>query len=166
MTIFISAFPGVGKSTVYNALKDKFAIADSDSSAFNKDRFPENYVQHLKALQVKNEHAIVFVSSHQNVRETMDAYNIPYVVVYPTNCEEAKAEYLRRYAERGSPPAFIQLLDNNWDAFIASCEDHGKAVARLGLKPEHTMVDALKVLSEIMYPQLKEIVDACQETRN
>jgi hypothetical protein len=41
-TILISAFPGTGKSFLFNNTKLK--ILDSDSSKFDKSKFPENYI--------------------------------------------------------------------------------------------------------------------------
>ena len=45
----ICGFPGVGKSTLFKELEDSdYLVLDSDSSTFDKTKFPENYIEHIK----------------------------------------------------------------------------------------------------------------------
>jgi hypothetical protein len=44
---------------------------------------------------------------------------LPFTLVYPY--KELKKEYLQRYADRGSPKAFIDMMDAKWDQFVTEC---------------------------------------------
>lgn len=142
---FVSAFPGTGKSSIYgNAPKNGLyplrkegnavfrmpmgkliPVYDSDSSTFDKSEFPRNYIQHMK--DIIHRHCdigfVALVSSHKEVRLAMQAAGIPYTLVYPDR--SLKDEYIARYKKRGSPDAFIELMENKWDDFIDSCESDG-----------------------------------------
>ncbi|EBY9763980.1 hypothetical protein D5W64_12775 [Salmonella enterica subsp. enterica serovar Saintpaul] len=58
------------------------------------------------------------VSSHDNVRAALHEENIPFTLVYPER--ELKGEYLERYEGRGSPEAFINMMEHKWNDFIDS----------------------------------------------
>ena len=110
-----SAFPGCGKTraTQWFVENDRFVL-DSDSSKFPKERFPDNYLDHIEA--VRHSVMLVFVSSHEPVRKGLVDRGIPFVLVYPD--KSLKDEYLKRYDRRGSGQAFADLLDANWDDWI------------------------------------------------
>jgi hypothetical protein len=112
--IIISAFPGMGKSYAFNALKDKIKILDSDSSKFNKDDFPSNYIKHIKDNIADND--IIFVSSHKEVRDALEIEGIDYDLFYPS--KERRNEFLENYVSRHSPSGLIQKIDNNWPEWI------------------------------------------------
>lgn len=126
-------FPGIGKSTVYSSpLKFRRQVLDSDSSRFDKSKFPGNYVQHIAdQTQLGN---IVLASSHDAVRTALVDAKIPFHLVYPDIA--LKDEYMARYEKRGSPQAFLNLMDKNWDQFINSCVQQpgcGKTVLGSGM---------------------------------
>lgn len=110
----ISGFPGVGKSTLVNSLP---YASDSDSSKHPKDGFPANYINHIKTLIGKWQP--ILISSHQEVRDALAAEFIPCTIVVPA--QHLKYAYLERYKGRGSPEAFINLMDAQWDNFVNSC---------------------------------------------
>ncbi len=111
-TLIISAFPGTGKTYLFNNT-DK-TILDSDSSKFDKTKFPENYIQHIKDNIGKVD--IILVSSHKPVRDALVANKIDFTLVYPS--KELKEEYINRYKQRGSPETFIDLITKNWENWI------------------------------------------------
>jgi hypothetical protein len=121
-TMLVSAFPGAGKTYYTNSessyMPQGFA-ADSDSSKFDKSKFPENYIEHIKQ-KITEGYARVFISSHKEVREALVLNNLPFVLVYPS--KELKQEYINRYYERGSSLEFIRLISNNWDNWIDECK--------------------------------------------
>ncbi len=124
-TNIISAFPGTGKSW-FNQ-HSGLATQDSDSSHFSWVKegvrhpdFPGNYLLHIARLQGKVD--LVFVSTHAEVLAGFTAAAVPFSLVYPAR--ELKAEYLRRYQERGSPAAFLTLVDQNWDTWLSALESH------------------------------------------
>lgn len=154
-TIIVSAFPGCGKSTFHKSMlegnykvnisPDKsitsdFCLFDSDSSNFNKDHFPENYITHLKVLSNGTGCKMILVSSHDIVRKEMFLEGIPYLLVYPSR--EIKEEYIQRYIDRGNNDLFINLLKEKWDDFIDSCEKD-PTVYKLILKSGQYLTDVL-----------------------
>ncbi len=122
-TLLISAFPGCGKSYLFNH-PDGLKILDSDSSKFDKNNFPENYIQHIKENIDKAD--IILISSHEDVRKALVENNLSFLLVFPKI--NLKNEYLKRYEERGSPESFIKLLNNNWDNWITDCDNQDKCL--------------------------------------
>ena len=123
--LVISGFPGTGKSYYISRgegsdyMPQGFA-SDSDSSKFDKEDFPQNYIQHVKALLAKGTRRI-FISSHKDVREALVKEGLAFVLVYPK--KSLKQEYLERYKQRGSPDSFITLISENWDTWLSELEE-------------------------------------------
>lgn len=124
-TKIISAFPGCGKTYFFN--QNKEICLDSDSSNFSwsyspsglKERnplFPQNYIDHIKENIGKYEY--IFISSHEEVRESLLDECIFFFLVYPSY--EMKEDFIQRYVERGSPQEFISLLSKNWHDWMNS----------------------------------------------
>ena len=124
-TKVISGFPGVGKSFNYNKENNDLVALDSDSSKFSwisegvrHPDFPNNYMEHIKDNIGKAD--IIFVSSHDNVRQALQDSNIEYTLVYPAI--ELKDEYIERYKARGDNEGFINFIGDNWKEFITNIE--------------------------------------------
>lgn len=125
-TRIISAFPGTGKTAFFK--KFPMITLDSDSSLFSwvtidgtkvrNPHFPENYINHIKDNIGKYE--FILVSSHKEVRDALINECLYFYLVYPVSSR--KEEFLERYKQRGSPPSFITLVENNWDSWIRECE--------------------------------------------
>lgn len=170
MQLVISAFPGTGKSTIsnnaeqYGLIKahvryddrdgvcidllhdpDKKPVFDSDSSIFPKDNFPSNYIEHIKGLLRDYPECVIMVSSHDNVRAALRDADIDYILVYPQR--ELKGDYLERYVERGSPEAFVKLMDDKWNDFIDSCESDPSTSKRVLSEGEY-LVDKIEELKK------------------
>lgn len=109
-----SAFPGTGKST-YKDLSN-LNVIDLDSSNFDKEEFPENYIQHIKEKIEDPEVDFILVSSHKTLRDALDHHGVPFVLVYPER--SIKEEYINRFKLRGNPESFINLLEEYWDDWI------------------------------------------------
>lgn len=132
-----SGFPGVGKSTVFKEA-DGLVVADSDSSTFDKKEFPDNYMMHITETRPKVD--VLLVSSHDVVRDELEERGIPFHLVYPSI--DQKAEYMQRYINRGSPQPFLDLMDNNWEKFIAGCAAQQGCV-HVVLKPGQFLGDVI-----------------------
>ena len=128
-TNIISAFPACGKTYCYkNLQKDFDGIIDSDSSQFSwvvkngeKQRnpdFPQNYIKHIKENIGKVE--IIFISSHDVVRQALKDNNIEYTLIYPAINQ--KEEWIKRFKDRGDDDKFINFISNNWSNFIIDME--------------------------------------------
>lgn len=116
----VSAFPGTGK-TYYSNKHYSYniqigTVLDSDSSKFDKQYFPANYIEHIQTSLLNESIYKIFVSSHKVVRDALVDNDIPFLLVYPDR--ELKDEYIQRYKNRGSTPDFISLVEKNWDAWI------------------------------------------------
>ena len=124
-TKIISAFPGMGKTFYHN--KHSRTSLDIDSNQFNwvKDKlgrntqernpdFPQNYIDYIKRKIGRFQ--ILLVSSHKEVREALKDNCIFYHVIYPS--KKRKREFIRRYRDKGSSEAFIDLVESNWDDWI------------------------------------------------
>lgn len=134
-TLVISAFPACGKSYCVENYSDKFDMIDSDSSEFSwlkdssgkntKERnpeFPNNYMEHIKN-NIGNKD-IIFVSSHKNVRDALNANKIKHIVIYPDIY--AKDDWVKRMKKRGSDEKFIKFISDNWEKFINEIEEECK----------------------------------------
>jgi len=146
--IVISAFPGVGKTYFYNYMNsmptETFIVwsgRDSDSSKFPKEGFPQNYVKAIKRDLRNGIQFTQLVSSHKEVRDAMACAGIDYYLVFPEN--HLKQVYLERYKRRGSPQAFIDLLDKNWETWIHSCEDDQYALKKIVLHHPHAYLKSV-----------------------
>lgn len=113
----VSGFPGIGKSYFTTCVS---GVSDSDSSKFPKENFPQNYMEHIKALLAQGTTRYIMVSSHDAVRAALVEAGIPYNLVYPSL--DQKLDYMTRYEKRGSPEAFLKLMDSHWDVFIQECQ--------------------------------------------
>jgi len=125
MATVIAGFPGVGKTYMYNELKDKVKIIDCDSSEFSWIKegvrhpdFPNNYIEHIK--QNLNKQEFILVSSHDVVREALKEHEIDYVLVYPD--KKLKNDYIEKYKKRGNDEGFINFVSKNWNDFINEIE--------------------------------------------
>lgn len=116
-TIIISGFPGVGKSFLG---KNNDDFIDLDSSRYAGEDKWQRYKERIEdALGI---YKYIFVSSHQETRDILKELGLKYYVVYPD--KNLKEEYLKRYKERGSKEAFIDLMDINFESFIDSIENN------------------------------------------
>lgn len=137
-TILISAFPGVGKSYLFKNLKD-YKILDSDSSTFDKDLFPGNYIDHIKQnIGVVD---IIMISTHDVVRKQLEENGLFFVLVYPDI--SLKDEYIGRYNERGNDDNFIKILGENWDNWINDIEKQ-KGCLKIKLQSGEFLGDFIK----------------------
>lgn len=160
----ISAFPGVGKSYIaQNSNGGK--VLDSDSSQFSwlRDKqghklldeqgkpirdpeFLDKYMSHIK--DNIDEADIIFVSSHDNVRQALNDEGIPHCIVFPS--DNMKDEMLNRYALRGNDAGFINMMKANWANFIE------------GMKkdpcPNKVVLKQGQYLSDVM-PEIKQSLD-------
>lgn len=120
MGIIVSAFPGCGKTTMFNELNGKIKIMDSDSSKFDKTDFPRNYIEHIK--ENINNVDIMFISSHEDVRNALENEDIDFDLFYPNI--DRKVEFLENYVKRRSNREIIMKVDANWKEWIEGIENN------------------------------------------
>lgn len=131
-TVIISAFPGCGKSTTYERLKNQYNIVDLESSFFDKSEFPQNYIQKIKDNIGKTD--IIFISTHEKVRKALQEENIEYVLYYPNI--DRRDEMINLYERRGNEGTFIDLMTIHFDHFISNIENDSYAKTKICLQNE------------------------------
>lgn len=136
----IAGFPGIGKSD-FVSKNTELNIKDSDSSEWDKKDFPNNYLDHIQEL-IDSGYTILS-STHEDVRNGLEERGISYILVYPE--VNLKEEYIERYKKRGSPDAFIEMMDAKWEEFIQSC-DESEPYKRIRLTSGEYLSDVIKDL--------------------
>lgn len=131
-TKIISAFPGTGKTHLFNTNSN--FIIDSDSSYFDKSRFPNNYVEYIRSYIGKADY--ILVSSHAEVRDALHKAGLEFTLVYPKDSKSVKTAFLQRYKDRGNDSKFIKLVKDNWEVWIEGCKSQ-KGCQRLEI--DHTL---------------------------
>lgn len=160
MSTVIAGFPGIGKSHLFR--DGSLNATDSDSSLFSwievngeKQRnpeFPGNYIKHIQEAMQKND--IVLVSTHKDVRNALDEAEICYALVYPSN--DCRESYLKRYEDRGSPKAFVDMMTAKFTGFVEECDNHESPYAcHFELEPGEFLATALQAIQEAM-PEFTE----------
>lgn len=134
MTKIISGFPGVGKSHLGKRSDNEIKVLDLESSNFKGENRWEDYKNEIGKVDV------LFVSSHKETRKILSELGVRFYLVYPDR--SLKAEYLRRYAERGSSQEFIDMMDKNFDHFIDSIENEEVRCAKIKLTGENEYLDS------------------------
>jgi hypothetical protein len=154
-TIIISAFPGIGKTKVFENNKD-LIILDSDSSKFSwiypaiphKDSapirdpsFPQNYMNHIKNNIGKAD--IIMISCHSVVRDALKKNGIKYFLIYPTY--QLRDHFIQRYKDRGNTEAFVKFMEENYNKFIFECDNESATDCTQWqiTKPEEYLSDIL-----------------------
>lgn len=138
MTKIICGFPGVGKTTIF--MKNQYPqydIVDLDSSDYNKDEFPDNYVKDIKILFDNNLCDFLLISTHDSVINKLIELEIPVMLVYPFVEEDPnhsqyvqnkkvalKEKFMERYEKRGSPDNFIKLMDEKFWEFANQLDEY------------------------------------------
>lgn len=127
-TKIIAAFPGLGKSYLYqNQSELGLSVLDSDSKSFSwlefdvrNPNFPQNYIEHIKYnIGFFN---IICVSTHKAVRQALAREDINYYLAYPCPDTVDKNKYMEMLLARGSSLEFVEMIYNNWEAFIEDIE--------------------------------------------
>lgn len=153
----VAAFPGCGKSTLFEQLKNELAnrIADSDSSQFDKSKFPQNYLEHISERNQR--YLCTFVSTHGPVRQGLVDNKIPYFLIYPDRllCRE---EYVKRYIDRAGTGGlmnedespFARLMEKHWEEWLLECENQ-KGCIHVVLAPGQFLADVIEFGSGEFY---------------
>ena len=148
--LVVCAFPGSGKSvfyqsySVYEGHANGIRILDSDSSEFSwvldengnktnqrNPKFPLNYIKHIKDNIDKQD--IIFVSSHELVRNALHDANINYINIYPKDNITNMKEWRNRFIQRGNSQSFIDIVMTNWSNWIKDMENDIFAMRKVSL---------------------------------
>lgn len=166
-TKIYSVFPACGKTWLCKHQEDYgLKILDSDSSYFSwiwecpegdergmyspnarktKERnpsFPQNYIDHIKCKVESGKYDCIFVSSHASVRDALDKRGIDFTIVYPQY--RCKAEWVGRCFIRDKNDESgcgAEAMYNNWEQWIAECEETGINHEEIVLAPTQHLSD-------------------------
>lgn len=147
MNKIISAFPGIGKTTLVQTNKNYIDLESSDYKWLDIDKslsieerkgtaktinpyFPENYIK--KIIGLTDMGFNVLISSHKEVREALQAQGIEYTIILPSL--DMKEEMISRYLSRGNQESFVNLLKTNYEKFVEdlSIDPNEKIILKSG----------------------------------
>lgn len=131
MNKVISAFPGIGKTTLVQTNKNYIDLESSDYKWLDIDKtlpieerkgtaktinpdFPNNYIKKISELTDMGFNVLIL--SHKEVREALQAQGIKYTIVLPSL--DMKEEMINRYLSRGNQENFVNLLKTNYEKFV------------------------------------------------
>lgn len=155
--IIICGFPGVGKTSAEQRCRQAI---DCESSGFHyifdptevnaknpagvlkeNPNWVKEYVDKLVELATDVRYHYVLASTHQEVRDELNARFIPYVVVVPDR--SLKDEYLVRYVKRGDSAEFIMGIYEYWEDWLKAIDIEAPAV--IHLKSGEYLADILPI---------------------
>ncbi len=147
MNKIISAFPGIGKTTLVQINKNYIDLESSDYKWIDIDKtlpieerkgtaktinpdFPNNYIKKINELTGMGFN--VLISSHKEVREALQAQGIEYTIILPSL--DMKEEMISRYLSRGNQESFVNLLKTNYEKFVGdlSIDPNEKIILKSG----------------------------------
>lgn len=147
MNKIISAFPGIGKTTLVQTNKNYIDLESSDYKWLDIDKvlsieerkgtaktinsdFPENYIK--KIIELTDMGFNVLISSHKEVRKALQAQGIEYTIILPSL--DMKEEMINRYLSRGNQESFVNLLKTNYEKFVEdlSMDPNEKIILKSG----------------------------------
>ena len=117
--ILVSAFPGLGKTYLYQQYKDRLKILDLNTGRFEGDDFPGNYIAEVEKRL--NDYDLILLSSDRNVRYALNDAGLDFDLFYPS--KERKNELVEIYVTNRKSRDFIMNLDHNFYDLIDEIED-------------------------------------------
>lgn len=138
----ISAFAGMGKTTLANTYSETFCDIDpaehkfiltkeqqalpvEQQKALVRERNPEwplNYLADIKQKVASGK--VVLISQHREILALLRQANISFVFVTPTH--DSKSEYINRWQNRGNSEVYIQKRLRDFDEDIDYCLSTGE----------------------------------------
>ena len=117
--ILISAFPGLGKTYLYQQYRDRLKILDLNTGRFEGDDFPGNYIAEVEKRL--NDYDLILLSSDRNVRYALNDAGLDFDLFYPS--KNRKNELIEIYVTNRKSRDFIMNFDHNFNDFIDEIED-------------------------------------------
>ena len=117
--ILISAFPGLGKTYLYQQYRDRLKILDLNTGRFEGDDFPGNYIAEVE--KKLNDYDLILLSSDRNVRYALNDAGLDFDLFYPS--KNRKNELIEIYVTNRKSRDFIMNLDHNFNDLIDEIED-------------------------------------------
>lgn len=155
--MIISAFPGVGKTTlnkkyeniidlessIYKYLFDKEVseLEIEARKALPREKNPEYPNNYLKAIkEATKQYDIVLTSCGPDIRNGLKKEKMDFIIVYPGI--ECKDEYRKRYKSRGNHEKFVNHVMNNFEIWIKNF-DNDDTLTKIKMTKGETLEDVL-----------------------
>lgn len=116
-SIIICGFPGIGKTTLSEMIRNKFknlSVIDSEELHSDKLTFPKSYVENIK--NNFNKTNIILSSANPNVIEELINQNIWFTLFYPSL--KRKTEMIELYKLRADNEKMIKYMSQNYENLI------------------------------------------------
>lgn len=139
----ICGFPGIGKEYLGMKHPERITNINTDTYAWltptiRNPKFPQNYID-----AVRESKGLVLVSSHKDVRECLSKNKVNYSTCYPRL--DCKHSYLKRYRLRGSPEAFVLLMDIMWSDWHRQIREDNRSIANYVLASHEYISDIVAI---------------------
>ena len=119
MGVIVSVFPGCGREYLKKNCREGVTVENVRVSSFDKDEFPENYVDYVLSVVDKND--IVLISSHPAVCEELNKREVDFNLFYPERSR--RNEIIENFVISRKPMKYIQEVDNKWTEWIDLIEE-------------------------------------------
>lgn len=116
-SIIICGFPGIGKTTLSEMIRNKFknlSVIDSEELHSDKLTFPKSYVENIK--NSLNKINVILSSANPIVIEELINQNIWFTLFYPSL--KRKNEMIELYKLRADNEKMIKYMSQNYENII------------------------------------------------
>ena len=116
-SILICGFPGIGKTTFSEMIRNKFknlSVIDSEELHSDKLTFPKSYVENIK--NSLNKINVILSSANPLVIEELINQNIWFTLFYPSL--KRKNEMIELYKLRADNEKMIKYMSQNYENII------------------------------------------------
>ena len=158
----IAAHAGTGKSTLAKKfperfvdfvcmpykyhLPEQFDENDNESCKASPEHelnfdYPDNYYDAIISEFNKHNKTLI-VPPDWRLLMLFNSKDIPYILCYPENTEEAKNVYRERYINRGNSEHFLEIFIDGWENFMEFFETD-RFGHKIVLKPQQYLTDVL-----------------------
>lgn len=167
--MIISAFPGVGKTTLNKKYKNVIDLESSkykyifdkevseleieERKAMPREKNPDYPNNYLKAIkEAIKKYDIVLTSCGPDIRNELIMKKMDFIVVYPG--VECKEDYKLRYKNRGNHERFVNHVIEHFEEWIENFDNDDK-LKKIKMVKGETLEDVL-IKNEILWEKKYE----------
>ena len=165
MGIIVSVFPGCGREYLKKNCREGVTVENVRVSSFDKDEFPENYVDYVLSVVDKND--IVLISSHPAVCEELNKREVDFNLFYPARSR--RNEIIENFVISRKPMKYIQEVDNKWTEWIDLIEERTLEHCFKHILEKGVFVGNFPMINEYVYKLLnsnKDVITAKLKSDN
>lgn len=165
MGIIVSVFPGCGREYLKKNCREGVTVENVRVSSFDKDEFPENYVDYVLSVVDKND--IVLISSHPAVCEELNKREVDFNLFYPARSR--RNEIIENFVISRKPMKYIQEVDNKWTEWIDLIEERTLEHCFKHILEKGVFVGNFPMMNEYVYKLLnsnKDVITAKLKSDN